>query len=319
MSIVRNAINSIQVGVEDFQSDDDRRSVSAVRNVYAGILLLYKEKLCLMSPSEDSELLIKKSIRPILNEAGQIKFEGTGRKTVDVASIRERFKSLGVKVDWSRFDEINELRNELEHYYTSQSPDTVREILSKSFLLIRDFLIEHLDLDPQGVLGEHCWSTFLAVNEVYTAEERACKATINKIACEYESISDGLRSLRCRECHSSLMEAPYDDEVFPSITLHCKSCGDEFGLRDELEECVRQSLGGEAIRNAMEGESPPYERCLECGRDTFVHEESCCVACGYEMEYTFCEVCDEALTLEEQFNEGKCSYCQYQWERIMEE
>lgn len=41
MSILKNAIDSIQVGVEDFQSDDDRRCVSAVRNIGAGILLLY--------------------------------------------------------------------------------------------------------------------------------------------------------------------------------------------------------------------------------------------------------------------------------------
>lgn len=53
MSIIQNAIDSIQIGVEDFQSDDDRRSVSAVRNIAAGILLLYKEKLCQLSPSDN--------------------------------------------------------------------------------------------------------------------------------------------------------------------------------------------------------------------------------------------------------------------------
>ena len=44
MSIIQNAIDSIQIGVEDFESDDDRRSVSAVRNIAAGILLLYRRK-----------------------------------------------------------------------------------------------------------------------------------------------------------------------------------------------------------------------------------------------------------------------------------
>lgn len=139
MSILQNAIDSIQIGIEDYQTDDDRRSVSAVRNISAGILLLYKEKLCRLSPAHDKELLIKKDIRPIKATDGQVVFKGTGKKTVDVNSIIERFSSLKVTVDWERFNEINQLRNDLEYYYTSKSADAVREVVAKSFLLIRDF------------------------------------------------------------------------------------------------------------------------------------------------------------------------------------
>ena len=94
MSIIQNAIDSIQIGIEDYEDSDDRRSVSAVRNISAGILLLYKEKLCQLSPEGNKELLIKQNIRPIQNEDGDIVFEGKGYKTVDVQSIKERFKSL---------------------------------------------------------------------------------------------------------------------------------------------------------------------------------------------------------------------------------
>ena len=41
MSLLQNAIDSIQVGVEDYLMEDDRRYLSAVRNICAGILLLY--------------------------------------------------------------------------------------------------------------------------------------------------------------------------------------------------------------------------------------------------------------------------------------
>jgi len=37
------------------------------------------------------------------------------------------------------------------------------------------------------------------------------------------------------------------------------------------------------------------------------------------MEYTECEVCGDGLSLEDQYNEGKCSYCQYKWEKFMAE
>ena len=55
MSIIQNAIDSIQIGIEDYESADDRRSVSAVRNISAGILLLYKEKLCQLSPEDNND------------------------------------------------------------------------------------------------------------------------------------------------------------------------------------------------------------------------------------------------------------------------
>ena len=91
MSIIQNAIDSIQIGIEDYENGDDRRSVSAVRNISAGILLLYKEKLCQLSPEDNKELFIKQNISPIQNNNGDIIFEGKGRKTVDVQSIKERF------------------------------------------------------------------------------------------------------------------------------------------------------------------------------------------------------------------------------------
>lgn len=319
MSIIRNAIDSIQIGVEDFESRDDRRSVSAVRNIAAGILLLYKEKLCQLSPDDDKELLIKQSIRPVQNEKGEIAFQGKGQKTVDVQSIRERFNSLKVEVDWNRFDEINKLRNDLEHYYTSKSPDAVREILAKSFLLIRDFLSEHLEQDPQEALGSDCWATLLEVSDVYSAEENACKATIDEIDWKYHSVEVALKNLRCSKCHSSLIQAPYPDDAYPTVNLHCKSCGHNFCFDDVIEQCIDDLLAGEAIKNVMDGGDSPYGSCPECGKSTFIYDECCCVSCDYEMEYTSCEMCEEPLGLGDQYNGGKCSYCQHKWEKFIAE
>lgn len=319
MSIIQNAIDSIQIGVEDFESDDDRRSVSAVRNIAAGILLLYKEKLCQLSPSDNKELLIKQNIRPIKNTKGEIIFEGKGHKTVDVQSIKERFTSLNVKVEWKRFDEINKLRNDLEHYYTSESPDAVREILAKSFLLIRDFLSAHLQEDPQAILGNDCWTTLLDVSDVYSAEEQVCKASIDAVDWKYHSVEIALKNLRCNQCHSSLIQATHSDDIYPMIDLHCKSCGKDFSFYDVVEQCIDDSLAGEAIKNLMDGGESPFDSCQGCGKTTFIYEEECCVACEYEMEYIECETCGDPLSLEDQYHEGKCSYCQYKWEKFMAE
>lgn len=319
LSVIQNAIDSIQIGIEDYENGDDRRSVSAVRNISAGILLLYKEKLCQLSPSNNKELLIKQNIRPVQNNHGDIVFEGKGNKTVDVQSIRERFSSLKVKVDWQRFDDINKLRNDLEHYYTAESPDAVRKIVAKSFLLIRDFLINHLDKDPQDILGEDAWATLLKVSEMYSAEEKLCRDSIDAIGWKYDSVKESLEYLRCSQCHSPLIQAPDSDDSYPAINLRCKSCNYDFSFQDVVEQCIDDSLASAAHLEIKDGGESPYDTCPECGKDTFIHSEDLCVACDYEKEYTNCEVCDEPLSLEEQYNEGKCGYCQHKWDKFMAE
>lgn len=319
MSILRNAIDSIQVGIEDYENEDERRSVSAVRNIAAGILLLYKEKLCRMSPEHDKELLIRKNIRPVHTESGDLIFEGKGTNTVDVQSIKERFNSLKVKVDWKRFDEINQLRNNLEHYYTSKSPDAVREIVSKSFLLIRDFISNEFAEEPQELIGADSWSVFLDVADVYAVEDIGCKESIRKIDWKYDAVRKALEFLRCPECHSSLIQASCDDGEYPEVNLTCRSCSYAFCFSDVIETCIDDSLSGEAFIAVKDGGETPYDTCLECDKGTFIYSEGCCVACGYEMEYSHCDRCEQPLSLDEQYHEGMCDYCQYQFEKVMAE
>lgn len=319
MSILQNAIDSIQIGIEDYEAGDTRRNVSALRNISAGTLLLYKEKLCRLSPSHDKELLIRQNIRPIQTTNGEILFEGKGNKTVDVQSIKERFSSLKVSVDWVRFDEINSLRNDLEHYYTSKSPDAIREIIAKSFLLIRDFAVNELGENPQYLFGDNCWCTFLNVADVYSAEEAACKESIAKISWVYTAVEESLKHLRCPECHSSLVEAPNSGNSYPSINLHCKSCNHEFKFQDVVEQCIDDSLAGEAHMAIKNGGTLPYHSCHKCNKSTFIDSENCCIACGYEMECKFCEICETPFSSYESWNEEKCSYCQHRWEKFMAE
>jgi len=116
MKLLENAINSIQVGFDDFQNGEDKRIVSSVRNMYAGILLLFKEKLVRMSPDSSNEVLLKAKIIPQKDDDGNLMFVGYGKNTVTRVQIRERFNNLNINVDWKAVDRIAELRNDLEHY-----------------------------------------------------------------------------------------------------------------------------------------------------------------------------------------------------------
>jgi hypothetical protein len=57
--LLKNAVVSIQLGLEDFASDDERRIISAARNLYSGVLLLAKEVLRQLSPPGSNDILIR--------------------------------------------------------------------------------------------------------------------------------------------------------------------------------------------------------------------------------------------------------------------
>ena len=238
MSLLDNALESIQVGVEDYLMGDSKRYLSAVRNICAGILLLYKEKLCRLSPLPNKEVLIKKDIRPVYDGTGNVTFIGTGKKTVDVQEIKERFSSLKITVDWKRFDELNQLRNNIEHYYTDKSPDAVREVIAKSFILIRDFISDCLNEEPHQLLGDVCWQALLKTADVYEAEEEACKQSFEDIEFKHQILQEAVEKIRCPSCHSSLIKARDGSEFSISTSLSCGYCGKAFEFGDVMSECL---------------------------------------------------------------------------------
>ena len=73
MTLFANALESIQIGVEDLLKNDDRRVLSAVRNVHAGVLLLCKEKLRRLSP--DGEILLAQRFEPQPDNNGDVSIE----------------------------------------------------------------------------------------------------------------------------------------------------------------------------------------------------------------------------------------------------
>ncbi|WP_204103246.1 MULTISPECIES: hypothetical protein [Spirulina sp. CCY15215] len=308
-NILQNAIQSIQIGVEDYQATDPRRVLSAIRNVSAGVLLLFKEKLRLLSPPNSDEVLIKQNIRPTKRDNNVI-FLGHGKKTVDLHQIKERFSGLNINVDWTRVDKIIKIRNEIEHYYTSQSESTVKELLSDSFIVIRDFLISQLNYQPIDILGEETWKTLLQITEVYEKELQECRQQMKAVDWKSESLKKAIEKLRCPSCHSELVK-PVDigteDPVWSDC--YCSSCGHEFGLNDKtIEKVLDDYFGLEIYLSYKQGGETPIATCPECGRETFVYEEGKCVVCLESLCYTKCMICEEGLGPDEQIFEGLCSY-----------
>lgn len=311
MSLLENAVRSIRLGVEDYQTDDDDRLIAAARNLHAGILLLFKEKLRRLSPPDSDEVLIKEKIRPILSSDGHLRFTGSGKKTVDVQSIRERFDSLQIKTDWARVDRITSERNNLEHYYPRATREVIRGLLADACLVVRNFITDELDAEPVVLLGENCWEALLEVAEVFDEERKACRAAMAEVEWTHETLKAIAADMSCDQCGSELVRPQDPSSSREDLVLICRSCGAEESFSNRVEGLVAEHFRAEAHAAARDGDDDGiYGTCPSCFLATYVASESCCVACDFEPSSQRCGRCDASLEIDE-LGEGYCSWCSH--------
>jgi hypothetical protein len=308
MSLFANAIESIQIGVEDLLKNDDRRVLSAVRNIHAGVLLLCKEKLRRLSPAD--ELLLAQRFEPRRNAAGQISVVAVGN-TVGVEEIRRRFTAFGIKFDWKRFEAISDIRRNIEHFYFQGTRDRAREAVADALVLIRHLLVDTLHEDPLKTLGSECWSALLENADLFDAELGACRATMSSVVWQTEAASRAQDDLICPSCRSSLVRQRNPGNTKQSeLVLCCSACGKMPELGPVLSLAFDETFGIESHVAVKDGGEPPIETCPECGEETYVVAETRCAACDFELpEDATCAVCGNGLSPEDYVeHDGLCSY-----------
>jgi len=308
VDLLTNAIESIRLGVEDYQAGSHARLLSALRNIHAGILLLYKEKLRRLSPTDSNNVLMMAKILPSRDQSGKVAFVGMGKKTVDAQQARERFEALGVKTDWKRFDRVNEARNDVEHLYPRLDQKALEGVISDSFLLVRDFVAKELDDDPLALLEAETWQAMLKVAEVYQTEKEECLNLIKAANWSSPLVGSGVVELRCPACSGDLLK-PVEDS-YGGISLQCISCGEEQSPDEYVPDLLASALSHEAYVAMDDGGDPPIVRCPECGEKAFLTEEWRCVLCGAEPERK-CSCCGNSIPVEELFLSPHCGYCEY--------
>jgi hypothetical protein len=311
--ILANAVASVQIGVEDYLSDDPRRAQSAVRNLSAGILLLFKEKLRSLSPPNSDEVLIKQQLHPKRDSSGALVFLGTGKKTVDVHEIQERFASLGVTADWKHLENVLSIRNDIEHYCTTESTYRLKELLADSFVVMRNFITSELQREPVALFGEATWQTLLDVADVYAKELDACEQAKAQIMWRTAGIEQVAGYLRCAHCGSELLK-PSNSEGQSSalIKFQCTACGRISNFEDIAEAAAEECFGADMHVAMTEGGDPLLIDCIECGRTTFLLDDERCIVCGASTHHQMCAVCGSRLSIKEQQFQGLCAYHHWQ-------
>lgn len=308
-SILSNAISSIQLGVEDYENPDPRRSLSALRNMSAGILLLFKEKLRRLSPANSGEVLLKQRISPKYDPQG-VEFVGNGPKTVDFPQIQERLTSLQVNVDWRRVAKIIRLRNEIEHYRTDAPSERLREMVADSFVIISQFLETHLNHSPIELLGAKTWNVLLSTNELYAQQEQLCAEVMARVTWDSPTLERVKDYFRCTHCESSLLR-PMDETLHPPVelTFHCARCGKTSEFDDVIEEACDEALAGDNYISIKDGGDAVNEQCDACDRHAFIFDEQRCIACWEKHTQATCGRCGDAIPPHSYG--GICDRCDY--------
>lgn len=125
--LFQNAIDSVELGLEDFRlaKSDPRRYVSATRNVFAGMLLLFKSWLAEESAERNYDLL-RAETKEVKKLPPEEWADISEAKTAGFGEIKDR---IGAKVDWVRIDKLHDYRNRIEHAFISgghEESDAVR-------------------------------------------------------------------------------------------------------------------------------------------------------------------------------------------------
>jgi DNA-directed RNA polymerase subunit M/transcription elongation factor TFIIS len=306
--IYRNALDAIQVGVEDFNEGSPPRLASAVRNLVAGILLLCKEKLRRLSP--DDEILIWKQIVPSLDDIGTVVFTRAGKTTVDVGEIIARFNSCKIEVDADLLQRITKVRNAVEHHYVAEA-DQIRGAFADGLLFLSKFMPAHLGVDPQDEIDEDAWSSLIEQKEIEDRLRSECRASY--AALNWSAVmKEALENEGCPECNSHLIRQVHPENKDPfNATWSCRACGHSQPNAEWMGQILPAHFSGASFLAAKDGGNDPLDTCPECGESAYVYSEEMCLSCGFELgDPGECLVCGESLGLED-YGENLCSYHRY--------
>lgn len=303
-SIKNNAVISIRLAVDDYKTGDPVRTISALRNITAGILLLYKEKLLRLSPPDSGEVLIKTKILPKLQN-GKLVFVGTGTHTVDTGQIEQRFESLNIKADWRRTKEIIKLRNDIEHYHSNQPPSVLREVIGTAFSIINDFCSNELDVDPYELFDADVWGVFLEEKEIL----KSLHASLDEVNCQiswlHPEMKKVARNFVCSGCGSRLLRATNPQAHYQSLEFQCLTCRRE-NLFDELiGNALHDAYYSECYSTFKDIGEYYLELCEKCERVSFIPSEGYCAVCG-DTAYKVCDGCESRYAVGHY-----CEYCDF--------
>ncbi|WP_369987627.1 hypothetical protein [Pseudomonas xanthosomatis] len=320
MTMLDNAVSSIRLGIEDFKAigADDARALSAIRNLSAGLLLMFKVRLQELSPPDSREALLKQSVTPSLDAAGKPIWIGKGNKTVDVQTIIDRLSALGVKgVDWTLLRKLIDIRNDVEHYYSTQPASVLAEAIAASFHLIQQFAPTYLERTPAELLGEDLWASLVAEEIFFNREYELCKTANEQVPWGHKFLKGSIKLLQCPACHSTLIRPLQHREDKSEIVFSCTPCSAEIPFVKAVESIATTYHFADLYDSMTNGGEAPVEHCSRCGHFSYLTEAFICLLCLDQTPRPACADCGTTLEAEIDPDDDLtrlCGLCRYAME-----
>jgi hypothetical protein len=317
--LFENAINSIKLGIEDYQSNDDRRPVSAVRNFYAGVLLLGKQCLVDAAPNADPMEILASNYIPIPDGDGGVDYEVKGHSTIDLGELRGRFKKFDLQWPGGNIDALQRIRNGFEHYHSSEPRALIQQAIAGCFPLVEGFF-HILGCDPAEELGE-AWHVMLDEESFFSKKKADCNASFSKIFWGYELTLDA--QMYCDECSSYLIYQQDKENTSPSsIVGMCLACGENYTAERTVAKIVQAIFGGNDYVTIKDGGDPIIHDCPECCQPNYVMngETNICYFCEKSVDGE-CARCGIDLSVMNfsYDHDSLCDYCAHMSDKIMRE
>ena len=318
----KNTHDSLLLGVEDFAlgEKDPKRYLSSVRNIFAGILLLFKCRILADDPT--GTRLSSKGICFFDDATGALlnKIQGT----LNVKEIKAYFdnNSISIELDHDYFNNIYRYRNDIEHAFDQTKIDVsvVKEYVAQSFLLVRSFSAKDLNI-PFGMLflGKYA-ELVTTIADAFVGEKTECETTFARLPWTDDKQKDVYLNYCCEKCGSNLIDAESNGDLLEFSSFRCKNCGHTWSF-NELCKCVSADLGRENYIALKDGDVPPIAYCPSCSHETYYTTENICLYCGEQGPFR-CSACDNEIPSEELsvYEDTKmCSWCVHSYEQFMEE
>ena len=306
-----NAIQSIQLGVEDYKNDDPKRAVSAARNFYAGVLLLAKEVLVRQVPKASPEDVISAKYKPEPDGKGGIIYTPESFRTIDFETINKRFKDFNLPINPSGLKHLSDIRNNLEHHFSDKPQQEVRDAIAKTFPFVSK-LFRLIGEEPLNYLGGS-WLVMLDLHVFYERELDSCRKSFDEVEWPSEFLTEV--EISCPTCKSDLVEqVDPKNKSYQSLRCRCGRCGYRIPPEEAIESALKSHFYSEIYIAMTDGGELPVEPCPKCGFETYLltEEEVGCVWCGLVLGE--CRSCGDRLMPNDAWFEVSriCSYCTHQ-------
>ena len=297
-SIIRglreNARLSIDLGVEDYINgqSDSRRYVTALRNLYAGLLLLYKAHLAFLS--KDYECCIVRSrIDWEVDEDGAIKLKGLKPdcKTVDVAGILDALKKFKICFDRSALDRVGKYRNQVEHYFDPNGLrcEVVRTHVVDLLKLVRDFTTHVMRIGPGQLFSAQARDVLIRDEQVVEKERAERREALGKLEWYEPFVKDIFFNITCPQCTSEFLFPEVQSGAAANAHFVCRTCSTVETYENLMSYYTDDIFIGEYEAHICTGGKETFVlnggtlwECPQCATIAFDTIHGVCLVCGHK-------------------------------------